>query len=81
MLPHGEVGTDGKFQLGTFATADGAPAGEYVVTITWPETKTDATGDEVTHDRLKGRFRDPARSPWKVQIQEGTNLLGPFSLE
>jgi len=81
VLPRGEVGADGKFQLATFATADGAPAGEYVVTITWPETKTDAAGDEVTNDRLKGRFSDPAKSQWRIQIKDGNNELGPFTIE
>lgn len=80
-LPHGEVGTDGTFRIGTFGAGDGAPAGEYVVTITWPEARTDPSGDEVTTDRLKGRFADPARSPWKVTIKEGENELGPFRLD
>lgn len=80
-LPHGEVGADGTFRIGTFGAGDGAPAGEYVVTITWPEVRTDPSGDEVTADRLKGRFADPARSPWKVTIKEGENELGPFRLD
>lgn len=80
-LPHGEVGADGAFRIGTFGTGDGAPAGEYVITITWPEARTDPSGDEVTTDRLKGRFADPARSPWKVTIKEGENELGPFRLD
>lgn len=80
-LPHGEVGPDGTFRIGTFGADDEAPAGEYVVTITWPEARTDPSGDEVTADRLKGRFADPARSPWKVTVKEGGNELGPFRLD
>ena len=80
-LPHGAVGPDGTFRIGTFGADDGAPAGEYVVTITWPEARTDPSGDEVTTDRLKGRFADPARSPWKVTIKEGENELGPLRLD
>ena len=81
VLPRGEVGADGKFRLSTFTADDGAPAGEYAVTITWPETKTDEAGDEVTKDRLKGRFNDPAKCQWKVQIKEGNNEVGPFTIE
>lgn len=82
VLPHGEVGSDGTFQIGTFAAGDGAPAGEYAVTITWPETTRDRDGAEVTGgDRLNGRYSDPARSKWKVQIKEGGNELEPFRLD
>lgn len=82
VFPHGEVGPDGTFQIGTFAAGDGAPAGEYAVTITWPATKKDLDGVEVVGgDRLKGRFGDPAASKWKVQIKEGDNVLEPFRLD
>lgn len=80
-LPHGEVGPDGAFRVGTYEAGDGAPAGEYVVTVTWPETRTDPAGDPVTTDRLRGRFADPARGAWKVTIREGDNELGPFRLD
>lgn len=81
-LPHGEVDADGRFRIGTYDTADGAPAGEYAVTITWPETKADPGGGEVTTgDRLGGRYSDPAKSKWKVQIRDGTNELEPFRLD
>src|SRR5687767_10889460 len=32
----GTVGDDGSFRLTTYNTDDGAPAGEYVVTVYWP---------------------------------------------
>jgi hypothetical protein len=78
---HGTVGPDGTFRLGTFAEADGVPVGEYLVTITWPLDKTDAAGDVLTIDRLKGRFAEPARSKWRVTIREGDNELEPFRLD
>ena len=81
-IPHGVVGPDGAFVVGTYADADGAPAGEYTVTITWQETRKDSkTGDEISDDRLKGRHADPAKSRWKVTIKEGDNQLEPFRLD
>ena len=81
-LPRGEVGPDGTFRIGTYSDADGAPAGEYVVTITWPETRTDSkTGDEIIEDRLGGRYADPAKSSLKVTVQAGSNDLPTFRLE
>lgn len=82
VLPHGEVGPDGTFQIGTFAIADGAPVGEYTVTITWPEVQPEPGGGEVSGgDRLLGRYSDPRRSKWKVHIREGNNQLEPFRLD
>ncbi len=81
-IPHGEVGPDGAFHIGTYADSDGAPAGNYTVTITWPETRKDpVTHDDVTEDRLQGRYRDPAKSTWQVTIKPGDNELPPFRLE
>jgi hypothetical protein len=81
-IPHGEVGPDGAFRIGTYAADDGAPAGEYTVTFTWPEVRTDPeTHDVVSEDRLMGRYAEAAKSPWKVTVKPGDNDLGPFALE
>src|SRR4051794_35124208 len=34
--PSGDVGPDGTFVLHTYTADDGAPAGQYAVTVTWP---------------------------------------------
>lgn len=81
-LPHGEVGPDGTFRIGTYAVDDGAPTGEYIVTITWPETKLEPGGGEsIEGDRLNGRYAEPTKSPWKVRIKEGKNELDPFRID
>lgn len=81
-LPHGEVQPDGSFRVGTFAADDGAPAGEYIVTITWPEVRPEPGGGEsMGGDRLGGRYSNPAKSPWRIQITEGGNALEPFRLD
>jgi hypothetical protein len=37
LVPHAEVDADGSFRLTTtFRTGDGAPAGRYALTLTWP---------------------------------------------
>lgn len=82
LVPHGDVAEDGAFRISTYAEGDGAPEGEYIVTITWPESRKDpATGDEMTDDRLQGRYADPATSSWKVTIKAGDNELAPFRLD
>src|SRR5712692_1194590 len=36
-VPYGEVDSEGRFSLTTRKKDDGAPAGEYLVTIFWPD--------------------------------------------
>jgi hypothetical protein len=81
ILPHGAVRLDGTFKIGTYEADDGAPEGEYVVTITWPRVSTDEAGDELITDRLRGRFANPSRSQWKIHVNKGTNTLEPFQVD
>lgn len=82
LLPHGEVAHDGTFQISTYTKNDGAPAGEYAVTITWPQVKPDPAGGWMEGpDRLKGKFNDPNNAKWNVTIKEGSNDLPPFLLD
>ena len=74
--PWGLVAEDGTFALSTYEAGDGAPAGEYAVTVTWPD---DPTVPSMT-DRLGFRYADPGRSSWKVTIDEGENALPTIEL-
>src|SRR6266508_6086541 len=58
--PTGEVAADGAFSLSTYATGDGAPAGEYAVTVLWLAGSSAIGGDaESGVDRLGKRYSDP----------------------
>jgi len=70
--PRAQVGADGKFQLSMYGDKDGAPAGEYVVTVLWE-------GDG-GFDKLKGQFRDASKSKLRATVKEGDNELPPFRL-
>ena len=64
--PFATVAADGTYTLATFGSADGAPAGEYGVTVVWNVKAKEARialgdGPAVT-DKLGGRYGDP-RSP------------------
>ena len=56
------------------ALRDGAPAGQYDVTITWG---VDGRDDE---DRLNGRYREPGQSKLTATVKEGPNEIPPFKL-
>ena len=76
--PNGQVAADGTFQLGTYGTADGAPVGSYGVTIEWPEPGKPLEGPGP--DRLRGRYANPRKPEWTIEVKEGPNQLEPFVL-
>lgn len=66
---YGRTAADGTFVLSTYAHQDGAPAGEYIVTILWP----DGEGQVPQYAR-------PETSGIRVEIKQGANELAPFPL-
>lgn len=74
--PWGIVQKDGKFTLSTYQKGDGAPLGEYKVTLRWPfEPNEPDLGD-----RLGFAFTTPEKSQWQVTITTGDNELPPIQL-
>ena len=77
--PVGLVEPDGTFRLTTRRAGDGAPAGEYVVTIIWPDETVPVDDcecpDPTTHDRLRGRFANAATSPLRAVVRPGENAI------
>ena len=82
--PYGMTKEDGTFTL-TTGKEEGAPAGEYVVTLICPERvapkKAFSTELPESQDRFKGAYADPATSTFKVEIKQGMNQLEPFQLK
>jgi len=84
VVPAGVVQEDGTFQLTSYKSNDGAPEGEYHVTLIWPDPKLlspQLSTSEDPPDRLKNRFAKPERSTIKVRIAAGENHLEPIVLE
>jgi len=88
LRPSGTSGEGGSFSLMT-GTKQGAPAGEYQVTITWIEYVTKSgkpakmgmsAEEEEIRDRLKGRYADPTKSGLTATIKSGSNTLPAFDL-
>ena len=77
--PRATVGADGKFQVSTYGENDGAPAGEYVILVSWEApnpTNEEASGP----DRLGGRYVDPAKSKLTAKIEPRPNELPAIRL-
>lgn len=71
----GTVGPDGKFEIGTYDVADGAPAGEYKATIEWFKVVKAEGGAGRGPNVLPRQYTDPTKSPVTVTVAEGTNAL------
>jgi hypothetical protein len=80
----GVAGEDGSFTLSSGKEA-GAVAGEYVITVTWPEEaketgKITMEAPPPPPDRLKGRYANRETSGLSATVKSGTNQLEPFDL-
>lgn len=71
------TGDHGEFAMTTFAAGDGAPSGNYVVTIAANWVSKDGQ-DIAVPDLLKGEYADPATSPLKVTVAEEPLILEPY---
>jgi hypothetical protein len=78
--PRAEVEKDGSFTLSTYGTRDGAPSGDYVVTVTWRGGVL-PDGREEPEDKLHGRYATRAVSPLRATVKEGPNELPRFELK
>lgn len=74
--PFGKVKDDGRVALTTYAVGDGAPEGEYAVTIQWNQAVASgkfSLGEEgsPTRDKLAGRYGDPRTPKFKFTVKKG----------
>ncbi len=85
LRPFGEVAEDGTFEVSTYLALDGAPAGDYVVTVYWPAPppplfKGKFEVESQPQDRLKNVYSDPRTSKLRAHIVAGDNDLARFEL-
>jgi hypothetical protein len=84
-LPSGKVDAAGTVKLSTFAQDDGAPPGDYTITVEWREERIVTIGSdkvrEFSADKLKGKYRktDAPTTP-RATIQKQPNKLPPLQL-
>lgn len=83
--PTAQTKEDGTFTVMT-GDREGAPAGEYVVTIICSEVpesgkKVFSTTGPETRDRLGGAYANRDNSRITAQVKQGPNQLEPFDLK
>ncbi len=80
--PNGRTDASGVFELSTYETNDGAPAGEFTVTVTMGGVPADeSTGVTPRPDPLGGKFSNPETSGLHATVKpQRRNDLPPFRL-
>ncbi|MCE9544800.1 MAG: carboxypeptidase-like regulatory domain-containing protein [Planctomycetia bacterium] len=76
----GQTGADGRFQLTTFASDDGAPAGQYAVTVVHHPTQDKDGSIEPGPNVLPPRYASPKTTNLHVSINPAENDLPPLAL-
>lgn len=84
--PHAVAGADGSFVLSTYKPDDGAPVGDYQVSVLWrvnPDGTPVPPHDDESQvpDRLKDRYSDPTKSGLTAKVVAGENTLTPYNLK
>jgi hypothetical protein len=79
LRPAGQTDDQGHFQLTSYINGDGAPAGDYAVTVTWFRVYQ-ARGDVVRYNALPPRYAAAQTSQLRATVNKGDNSLSPFKL-
>lgn len=77
--PAGQTDGQGYFQLTSYANGDGAPEGDYAVTVTWFRIHQ-ARGDVIRYNALPQRYAVARTSQLRVVVNKGDNELTPLQL-
>lgn len=78
--PRANIGADGQLKVTTYETADGAPQGEYVLTIEWYKPIKQG-GDVVAGPNVIPRkYASPQTSPVVIHVAEGNSSIPPIQL-
>lgn len=81
--PRGVTDAQGRFCLRTYHEGDGAPAGEYTVTLYWPAVPgpNASTEEQLPPDRLQKRFMAQRTSPLRATVGAGPTTLPPIEIK
>lgn len=84
--PVGHVDAQGFFTLTSYETGDGAPEGDYQVTVTWylatkARGRTGGDDEYDSRNHLPERYNRAEASQLRATITKGENSLPPFRLK
>jgi hypothetical protein len=75
LKPRGRANNDGTFQVGTYGSADGAPVGQYKVTVEYTPL-VDRDGDvRAGPNVVPSQYSKAETTPLSADVKEGENSL------
>ena len=78
--PSGHTDDQGYFHLTSYTKGDGAPEGNYVVTVTWFRVFGGGGQEVVRYNVLPPHYANPQSSQLQVTVAKGNNELTPLQL-
>jgi hypothetical protein len=79
--PRAVVNPDGSFAFGSYDSTDGAPSGEYAVTVEWRRIVKSPEGSPVLGPNVvPPKYARPQSSPLAIKVAEKSNELDPITL-
>jgi len=78
--PRATVAKDGTFSIGTFDGNDGAPEGEYIVTMQWYKPVRQGNDMVGGPNVLPVKYASARTSDVKIHVAAGENRLQPIQL-
>jgi len=91
LRPHAKTNSAGEYKLSTYGFEDGAPAGDYQVTVVWgtvPEEFKGWSYEEIPEeelgtgpDYLEGRYATPEVTPLAVTVPEQETELPTLEVQ
>jgi hypothetical protein len=78
--PSAQVKTDGSFRLTSFDEGDGAPAGNYAVTIQWNKLVKDGGDVKAGPNVVPAAYSKVETTPLIISVKESENQLEPFEI-
>jgi hypothetical protein len=81
--PSAQTDEQGYFRLSSYAEGDGAPEGDYAITVTWFRSlsRNPLEGDESTRNVLPPRYANPTTSQLRATVAPGDNELPPLQVQ
>lgn len=76
-----QTGPDGRFRVSTFGTEDGAPEGEYAVTVVHYPMQKDGSGWVSGPNDLPAKYASLKTTDLRVKITSGDNTLPTLALQ
>lgn len=81
LAPRGQTDEQGRFTLTTYDSHDGAPAGEYAVTVQYYQPIQNGSSSEPGPNVLSPKLALPSTTDIVVQVTSGTNELPAIEVD